>query len=171
MPGLPPYGPEALPFSATGLGTQSEGLVVRFTTDDDSSWTGNFQPGLNGCQRIIRHPNGHDFVVISSGQGYIVNPSDPASWNHFGGCIEYVFELSDYGAVLFGNGLWFELLGIDGTLWKSRRISWDGMCDSAISYPYLTGKSWFPDDRWVDFKLDLSDGSVEGGSYWESMAL
>src|SRR5262245_41417004 len=93
MRGLPPYGPEALPFSATGKGSQRDGLVVRFTADDGSTWTGNFQPGIGNCEVILRHPNGRNYVVITGGQGYIINPNDPSKWDRFGGGIERAFEI------------------------------------------------------------------------------
>ena len=46
LSGLPPYGPSAEAFSATGQGKHKEGFVVRFRADDDNAWVGNFQPGL-----------------------------------------------------------------------------------------------------------------------------
>lgn len=165
LPGLPPYGPEALPFSATGLGTHSEGFVVQFIGDDGSAWVGNFQPGLSSCQEIIRHPNGREFIVIASGQAYVVDPNNPTAWQHFGGQIEHVFEIKDLNAILLGNGLWFELIGRVGMIWRTRRISWDGMDNLKVNDLQVVGDAWSPDDRWYAFTLDLTDGSVEGGSY------
>ena len=165
LPGLPPYGPEALPFSATGQGTHSEGLVVRFTADDGTCWTGNFQPGLGQCETVLRHPDERRFVVVAGGQAYVIDPNDSSRWEHFGGSIETALEISDLNALLFGNGLWFELLGANGTIWRSRRISWDGMRDVAIQGLTLTGQSWCYDDTWTDFALDLVEGTVNGGSY------
>lgn len=98
----------------------------------------------------------------------MIDPNDSQSWGHFGGSIEHVFEVKELNALLFGNGLWFELLGADGMIWKSRRISWDGMCDLDVNGLALIGKAWSPDGRWCEFQLDLTDGSVEGGSYYET---
>jgi len=165
LPGLPSYGPEAIPFSPTGQGSHSEGLVVRFVADDGSNWTGNFQPSWKNCQLISLHPNGKNYIVIAAGQGYMVNPNNPADWEHFGDGIEDAIELADLNAILIGNGLWFELLGPIGNLWESRRISWDGMTELRIDDLRLFGKSWSPENRWYDFSLNLIDGSVTGGSY------
>ena len=165
LPGLPPYGPEALPFSVTGQGTHSQGLVVRFTADEGTCWTGNFQPGLGQCETVLRHPDGRRFVVIACGQAYVIDPSDSSQWEHFGGGIETAVEVSDLNALLFSNGLWFELLGPNGMIWKSRRISWDGMRDFTIQGLTLTGRSSSYDDTWSDFTLDLIEGTVTGGSY------
>ena len=165
LSGLPPYGPEALPFSATGQGAHSEGLVVKFTNDDGSSWIGNFQPGMGNCETVLRHPDGRRFVVITGGQAYVINPMDPTRWDHFGGGIETALAIDELNAILISNGLWFELLGANGTIWQSRRISWDGMRDVTIQGLTLTGRSWCYDDTWVDFTLDLVEGTVAGGSY------
>jgi hypothetical protein len=163
--GLPPYGPQALPFSANGQGMHSEGLVVRFTADDDTCWTGNFQPGLGQCETVLRHPDNRRFVVIAGGQAYVIDPNQSSSWEHFGGDIETALEIHDLNALLFGNGLWFELLGANGMIWQTRRISWDEMRDLKIQGLTLTGRSSCYDDTWSDFTVDLVEGTVTGGSY------
>lgn len=165
LPGLPPYGPEAMPFSATGQGTHREGLVVRFTADDGSSWSGNFQPGIGQFEAILRHPDSRRVVVVARGQAYVVDPNNSSKWECFGGSIETVLRIRELNALVFGNGLWFELVGAYGTIWQSRRISWDGMRDVSIQGLTLTGKSWFYDGTWSDFTVDLVEGTVTGGSY------
>ncbi len=165
LPGLPPYGPEAIAFSSSGQGEHSEGLVVRFVADDGSDWIGNFQRSSANCERIVLHPNCRNYVVIAGGQAYVVDPNDPTKWEHFGGGIGHAIEIDDLNAILIGNGLWFELLGANGTLWRTRRISWDGMADLKVDGLKLTGKSWSPEDCWYEFTLDLVDGTVTGGSY------
>ncbi len=138
---------------------------MRFTADDGSYWTGNFQPGLGQCETVLRHPDGRRFVVIASGQAYAIDPNDSSQCEHFGGSIETAFEIGDLTALLFGNGLWFELLGPKGMIWKTERISWDGMRDVTIQGLTLTGRSWCYDDTWSNFTVDLVEGTVAGGSY------
>lgn len=165
LPGLPPYGPEALPFSATGMGTHSEGFVVRFLPQTESSWVGNFQPGLTDLYRVVPHPDRQRTIVIAGGQAYVIKPQEPANWNYFGGSIEFAQPIPDLDAVLLSNGLWFELLGPESTIWQTRRISWDGMRDLAIQGLTLTGQSWCLDETWSGFSVDLVEGTVTGGSY------
>ena len=50
LTGLPGTGPWPEQFSATGLGTHSEGFVVRFVPDHGEAWIGNFLPGLTPWQ-------------------------------------------------------------------------------------------------------------------------
>src|SRR5580704_6263964 len=104
--GLPPYGPPAEAFSATGHGKHREGFVVRFTTKSGDSWVGDFQPGLGGCSAVLEHPNGENVIVLSGGQGYVVDTEDHRCVNTFGAQIGSVFHISELGQIVFGNGLW-----------------------------------------------------------------
>jgi hypothetical protein len=74
LPGLPVYGEQARAFSATGMGTQSEGLVVSFKPATAGRLTGNFIRGLTKFDLLIAHPNGHDAPIIAGGQGYVIDP-------------------------------------------------------------------------------------------------
>jgi len=165
LPGLPPYGPEALPFSATGMGAHSEGFVVRFLPNTDRSWVGSFQPGMTDICDVFVHPDGIRLIVIAGGEAYVIDPTDSTKWTQFGGLINFVEAVPELDAILFGNGLWFELLGADSSIWQTRRISWDGMRDLTIQGLKLTGRSWCYDDTWSDFTVDLVEGTVVGGSY------
>lgn len=165
--GLPPYGPPDEQFTETGQGAYREGLVVRFADGEGRQWVGNFQPGLGGVDTVLDHPDGRRVFVIAGGQGYIVDPEDRSSRNYFGGNIESAISLPGLG-VIFGNGLWFEAIGPDGPLWKSDRISWDGMQNLEITGQTLTGEAWDPmQECWVRFELDVATGHSQGGSFGE----
>lgn len=165
--GLPPYGPEALPFSATGVGTRSEGYVVKVYQAAGTEWIGNFQPGLSGFNSVFHHPDGERIIVIAGGLAYAVNIEKPGDWSHFGGQIEFAECIEELQAILIGNGLWFELHGKESLIWKSRRMSWDGMRDIRIEGVKLYGSAWtyHSPDTWSPFELDLSNGSHVGGTY------
>ncbi len=164
LTGLPPYGPQAEAFSATGQGLHREGLVVRFVDSRGRDWIGNFQPGLGGISDAVQHPDGRHILVVAGGQGYIVDPNERASRQYFGGDVQDILPVPDFG-VLIGNALWFEAIGSAGTLWTSGRISWDGMQGLAIDGRILRGESWDAlTDRWVPFELDLVTGCWNGGA-------
>ncbi|MBS0193226.1 MAG: hypothetical protein JSR34_03205 [Proteobacteria bacterium] len=165
LSGLPPYGPLALSFSATGMGSHSEGFVVRFIPASGETWIGNFNPGLSSLSTVVCHPNEAHIIVVAGGTGYVVDPISRQVLSNFGGQITLAQELSAHQAVLFGNGLWFELLGRDGFAWRSNRVSWDGMKDIAITEQHIIGKAWCFDDTWHEFKVSLASGAAEGGAY------
>jgi hypothetical protein len=166
LPGLPTYGPNAEPFTATGQGAHREGFVVRFTAPDGGSWVGNFQRGLSGFDDVRAHPNGRDVLVIAGGQGYIVDPVDRSQRAYFGAQIDTALRRDDPPMVIFGNGLWFEAFDALGLRWRSSRISWDGMREAALHENQITGEAWSPlEDRWLPFTLDADTGTFVGGSY------
>src|SRR5262245_21909079 len=111
LPGLPPYGPDAEPFTATGQAAHSEGFVVRIRSIDGSSWVGNFQPGLGRLTEVHAHPNDRELIVIIRGQGYLVDPGDRAKREYLGSQIEAAIVVPDPPMIIFGNGLRLEAIG------------------------------------------------------------
>ncbi len=127
LPGLPAYGPLATSFSPSGKELYSEGLVIRFTTNDGASWVGNFQRGGMDYDYINHHPNGKNALIIASGQGYIVDPVDRRLVGLLGGGIVDLFtHPSRHAVVLNQQNLSFAAIDATGQIWQSRRISWDG---------------------------------------------
>jgi hypothetical protein len=166
LPGLPSSGPLPEQFSSTGHGTHSEGFVVRFLPEQSSPWVGNFQGGFGKCQGVFVHPNGCHLIVVATGQAYIVEPESRALLDHFGADIASVVEVPEIDALLFTNGLWFEAYGASGLLWRSRRVSWDGVRSLSRTKLTLHGEAYSPlDDAWHPFSLDLASGHAKGGSY------
>jgi hypothetical protein len=166
LPGLPATGPLAEPFSATGLGTHSEGLVVRFVPELESPWTGNFQPGLGGASGVFNHPNGRDIIVVSMGQAYIVDPQSRKLVAAFGGSLSFVLSVPELSMLVFADGVAFETIGPSGPMWRSVRVSWDGFRAFERRELSLHGEAYSPlDDQWHPFVLDLRSGSVEGAVY------
>ena len=165
LPGLPVYGPLADPFSATGQGKHREGLVIRFNAETGENWVGNFQRGITGVDRTFDHSNGNAVIVVAGGQGYTVDPESRQCLGCFGGTIESMFFVPELGSIIFGNGLWFESIGANGLLWRSRRVSWDGMRDLAIADQTLTGRACNLSGHWIQFAVDLKTGTSSGGSY------
>lgn len=163
--GLPPYGPSPVPFSSTGQGTHREGFVVKFRPTKAEQWVGNFQPGLTSFHKVLVHPNHKYFVVVSGGEAYVVDPVTHSLVANFGGSIETAFEIPSQNAVLFSNGLWFELLGPSGLMWKTRRLSWDGMRNLQVLPSSVVGEGWCFDETWHRFSVELSDGKATGGGY------
>ncbi len=168
LDGLPAYGPVAEAFSATGLGKHSEGLVVRVHSSS-GPWIGNFQRGLSSLDHVLEHPDGRHLLVIAGGTAYVIDPEKRSLAGHFGGQIEYLFPLPGEPILLFGNGLWFEAFGREGRIWRSRRMSWDGLRHVVLNGNLLSGEAYAPEGpkgAWYPFQLDVMTGTVSGGSYY-----
>lgn len=166
LPGLPATGPLPEQFAAGGRGTHSEGFVVRFLPERSAPWVGNFQGGFGECQGVFAHPDGSHLIVVATGQAYVVDPESRSLLHHFGADIAAVVEVPELPALVFTNGLWFEGYGSSGVLWRSDRVSWDGLRSLSRSELTLQGEAYSPlDDAWHPFSLNLLSGRIEGGSY------
>jgi hypothetical protein len=168
LPGLPAVGPLPEQFARGGTRTYSEGYVVRFVSDDGTDWVGNFQRGLTDCDVVLRHPNAVDVLVIAGGEVYILEPKLRRVKEVFGGTVVQAHELNEGRLlVLDHQGLCFEAVGPHGTLWSTRRLSWDGFLDVRIGSERIVGKGWALDGTWRPFEVDLATGRSTGGSYIE----
>jgi hypothetical protein len=160
LPGLPATGPaaETFPKSAARLGR--EGFVVEIFPENERSWVGNFGPGLSNFSAAFEHPDGRHVLVISNGQGYVVEPSTRRLVGEVGGAIIGVTELSDPPSLLLNHqGIAFERVGPHGRLWRTRRLSWDGFKDVQISAETISGLGWAaPTDTWEPFEVDIRSG-------------
>jgi hypothetical protein len=163
-PGLPPYGPPAISFPKADA--FSEGYVVSFLTKGGERWTGNFARGL-GKLNTVRDELGPEFVVVvSNGTAYLVDveakQASEISWP-----VDYIEFVSSQRIMVVGNGLWFDAFGTSGMLWRTRRISWDGMRSIELRGDKIVGEAFTPmgPPDWYPFELDLNTGRVEGGSF------
>ena len=171
MPGLPGYGPAAESFTATGKGAHREGYVVRITPTVGSPWVGNFQPGLTNFSGVFRQPDGQALVIVSRGQGYLVDSLDPHSRGFLSADISAVYPLPERSGLIINRGTCLVAIDGSGELWRTPRFSWDGIYDVEVQYPELRGLSWSPlTDTDVPFTVNLSNGDVVGGSYNHKVA-
>lgn len=167
LPGLPGTGPLPEQFSATGRGTHSEGLVVRFEPRDGAHWVGNFQRALSSYDAVLRHPDGEHVIVIAGGQGYAIDADNRRTIGLFGAAIVRAYDVESLGLVVVDHqGVAFEGIGREGRSWHTRRLSWDGFRNVEIGGTRLAGEAWNPmDELWHGFVVNLATGASSGGSY------
>jgi hypothetical protein len=166
LAGLPGEGPLPEYFGATESGRFREGFVVRFFPVEGEAWVGNFEPGLTGLNEVIETSATGPITVIAGGQGYDLDSDRRACVRKFGGSIEVTLYVPEIEAVVVGEGIELEAIGAAGTIWKSPRLSWDGMRSLSKAGTTLTGEAYDPmTDEWKGFVVDLRTGEAVGGSY------
>lgn len=167
LAGLPTYGPRALSFPDPGA--FREGLVIEFATDDGGAWVGNFARfDENGLDAILLELGAHSAVIVAGSAGYIMDVRERRMVREMSFGIEHVWFDKCLQAMIVTNGLWFEAFTANQTLWRSRRLSWDGVRKLDQIGLKLTGEALDPSsghERWLPFQLDLSTGVVSGGAY------
>lgn len=164
LSGLPAYGAPAEPFPSSGYGAHREGTVVEFEDMDGTKWIGNFQPGLNAYNAVFATFGVDRPIVIAGGSGYGVDAPTRKVIEEFGGTIDWALEW--HGRLIFADGIRFVARNRDGVVWKSDRVSWDGMRDLSRDGRRVRGFAYSPlDDDHHSFDLDLETGNFSGGSY------
>ena len=164
LEGLPPYGPIAEDCG----GGHSEGFVIRFRPASGDDWVGNFGGGMGGLDTVMTHPDGIHYIVLAAGKPFVVNPETKEYEEGPGWGIKLVLNLQEPQRVILGNDICFYAVGMEGLLWETRRISWDGMRDIELKDGRITGQAWsFAAPEWSDFSVNIITGEVTGGSYTE----
>ena len=162
--GLPPYGPMAKPFPASGHGSHSQGFVVQFGGGEAGTWIGNFQPGLSKYSGAYEHPNGKHVVVVSGGQIYVVDP-ETQSAEEIGGMVTSVTRIREKNVLLLDETLYLSFITSSGVKWRTKRLSWDGIRNLSVAGDFVLGEGWRYDDTWHNFMVSLDTGSFNGGAY------
>lgn len=166
LPGLPATGPWPEQFSVSGRGTHREGFVVEFHPGSTRSWIGNFERGGTDFDTVLLHPDGVSLVVIAGGTGYVIDPDQRLLRFVLQGQIYSVIATSQPTLLIVSDGLVLEAVGANGSAWKSRRISWDGIWDLQVVGERLHGLSYDAlKDCEVPFSVDILSGRAEGGGY------
>jgi len=168
LDGLPPYGPMYISVTENDEPYFSEGYVVRFFKSDGSSWVANFRPGWTNYYNIFDYPELKTVVVFAGGQGYIMSPDKEIPNYIFGLTITDVLQMSN-GSLVCSDGIGITLLDkSNGQIWRSERISWDGIIDLEINNDILSGKAYDPtnsNQEWSDFSLNLLTKEITGGTW------
>ena len=128
---------------------------------------GNFQPGGTAYDTVMVHPNGIEVIVVAHGQAYLIDPERRQLLSVFGGGIYCVLPIPSAEILVIDNfGLWLEALGKAGFLWRTRRVSWDGINDLREVEGKVCGESWdVVNDCGVPFSVDILTGEAQGRAY------
>jgi hypothetical protein len=163
LAGLPPYGPMAKPFPASGRGSFRQGVVVRFQSETLGAWIGNFQVGFTSCFGVHAHPNRNHVLVVAGGTVYSVEPDTQTAEISDDG-VYSVMAVPEKDALLFEDGISLNLMSC-GTNWRTKRLSWDGIRNLCVAGDFVRGEGWHFDESWHEFVVSLATGSHTGGAY------
>lgn len=141
-------------------------MVVEFVDHNGNAWVGNFQPGLNSYNAVFAIFGEDRPVIIAGGGAYVVDVPSRKVIEEFGGAIDWCLEVREQARLIFADGIGFEARERNGVVWRSDRVSWDGMRDLTHCDGKVHGYAYSPlDDDYKSFDLDLSTGIFSGGSY------
>ena len=123
-------------FDATGKTTW-----VKFTDDDLDDWCGIFGTGLTSSCVVTCSTIGPHAFVASGGQGYFVDINSRTVLNktHSDQITNAVF-IPGSGDVIASDWTNLFILGPDGPVWKSARVSMDGIKFDEVTAEGVKGK-------------------------------
>jgi hypothetical protein len=156
-----------IPNKDSGVGR--DGVIVKFFPDNGEPWIGIFAFGdmlPSGDCQICRGPGRNHLSILAKGDAYIASPNIPASFIHVKSCPAIrVVPVPSRNLMLFHDFTEIVAYNENGLAWETARISWDGIKIDEVSDTAILGKSWdAPNEKHVQFSVDLTDGSHQGGS-------
>lgn len=103
--------------------------------------------------------------AIAGGYAYVIDSRAPEHWQQ----VEYrpvteVRALPDAGLLIFASFHSLEAWGVTGRLWRTARLSWEGIRIGETSARELHGWGWdMRTDTEMEFVVDLTTGEHTGG--------
>jgi hypothetical protein len=169
LPGLPPYGPTPELFPPGWGHGAHEGTVVCFRANTSPDRIVNFEPGPGSLTNVFPWIVPDSMLVLSKGAAYLVAGAAGEPILTLAPVVSGVTLLDQPRLIIFEEA-WTRFLAFlpNGRMWRTRRLSWDGFNDVAISGDTLVGLADDPTDRSgrpKPFLVDLRTGKSSGGSY------
>jgi len=132
-------------------------------------WVGAFARGFQSddlVTGVYAWPDGLSVAVVSAGYGYVVKAAEPASWVRLQPMpITDVRVLPEHGLIIFTDFTHMFAYSADKNLWKSDRLSWDGITVTQVATNHIFGVAWDAmQDKEVEFAIDVRNGEHTGGA-------
>jgi hypothetical protein len=104
-------------------------------------------------------------IVIAGGQAYVVDPTSRKGEDVFGAAIVCAYPIDDRRLVILDHqGIRFEAIGVDGRVWTTPQLSWDGFKNVSVDSNWIRF-AWRFDDTWRAFEVDVVTGMSSGGAF------
>ena len=149
-------------------GVNRDGAIIKFESKEGEPWTGVFAfgEGVAEDQRVVFvGPDKNHLVVVVRGAGYVVCVANRTAVSVEADPVFDVFFAESQELILFHDFTKVVAYGAHGMVWKSERLSWDGIQDAVLVGDTLQGKAWdAPNEKWVEFSVDVETGSKHGGA-------
>lgn len=148
------------------LETGSEYLWLEVIPVDGESWIGGFECGPGRLTGLFATPSPDVVCVVAKGQGFWVPVLAPGDVEIIRSIpIEDVIAVPGKRVLVFADYTELEAYGGGGSLWRTERLSWDGLKITKVTAEVIRGTAWdSPANRDVAFSVDTETGASEGGS-------
>jgi len=146
-----------------------DGLIVSVIPNQGSPWIGVFGFGFGGgaITALLSTPDASKLLVVSRGAGYLVNPENPGDWHGIREIIPIttVRPAPAHKIIVLADYTTIAAVDATGLLWRTARLSFDGIVIEHINSDYIEGEAWDPTTPLCPrFRVDIRSGKHEGGS-------
>lgn len=165
---VPTVGAE-IPVRIPDAGEPVESLLVKISSPGAAAWVGSFARGFDTndlVTGVYGWPDGISVGVVSAGYGYVVRANDPKSWARLQPMpITDVRVMPEHKLVMVADFTHIFAYGSAKSIWKSERLSWDGITITKVATNHIFGIAWdASEDKEVEFALDVRTGEHTGGA-------
>jgi len=110
-------------------------------------------------------PNAREMCAVAGGYAYVVDTTAPERCTHIPlKPVAEVRVLEAAGLLVFIGFHSMVAWGVDGVVWQTGKLSWEGVRVEAVEGNTLRGFGWdLMTDREVEFAVDLRTGVHKGG--------
>lgn len=149
---------------------KSDWLCLKLQDYEGGSWTGEFEPGVEGISGLYATPSESVLCVVARGQGYWVPVHTPQAYEVIPSTpIKKVIAVPKAELMIFVDFVRLTAYNPDGFAWQTESLSWDGLKIVEVLRHEIKGVAWdAPDNKEVLFSVDVKNGSHTGGSSPES---
>jgi hypothetical protein len=146
-----------------------DSVFVRITPTDSDPWVGAFARGFQSddlVTGVFSWPDGISIAVMSAGYGYVVKARDPTSWIRLQPMpVTDVRLMPEQKLIVFTDFTHMFGYSAEKNVWKSERLSWDGITITQAATNHIFGVAWDAmQDKEVEFAIDVRTGQHTGGA-------
>jgi hypothetical protein len=150
-------------------GEDVDALHVKVTPPEGESWIGSFARGFESdglSHGVWAWPDGVSLAVVSAGYGYVVKAREPKSWVRLQPMpITDVRVIADHQLIVFADFTNIYAYNAEKNVWKSDRLSWDGVTITQVATNHIFGLGWDAmADKEIEFVIDVRTGQHTGGA-------
>jgi hypothetical protein len=145
-----------------------DGLGVEFFPKEGEPWFGSFARGnlsKNAASFAGSCPDKTRAIVISKGEGYLVNVGQPSEWEAIPlRPLMGVKSDSERQIIIVWDFVHMLCIDQSGIRWKTGSISWDGIRDVTVHGDEIRASVWdAPNSCFSTATIHLVTGIVSGG--------
>jgi len=151
----------------TDIGS-SRPLGIEVLPWEAEPWVGYFNKCTNdpnAVTGVFSHPDPNAICVISGGQAFIVDVTDPQNWQALPPIpVMCIADVPEAGLIILCDYTNMTAYGRDGFAWRSKRLSYDGLRLASVNGTTIRGFAWSaPEGREIEVQVDAQTGAHVGG--------